>query len=122
MLQLGKELYIPNIKTLLSRFLFKQQYGADNEDIPKYDYPQYLSLVRVFNSANTFFYTPSDIGNIYGMHCEVIHTTLNLQDEGPQYDYIFINTNSEIDLMNGLEVAHILLRFGITMSYFYPNG
>ena len=67
--------------------------------------------------ANTIFRAPSDISGINGMHREYIRATPSWRKEGPQYDCIFLNTNSDMEGMYGLEVAHVLAFF----SFFFGD-
>lgn len=77
-LQLSKELHIPNLSILLSHFILKQQQSAnsscDNPDNP--NYPWHDGKIRVFNSTSTLFYVPSDISGICGMWRKFIRSTL----------------------------------------------
>jgi len=51
------------------------------------------------------------------MHREYIQATPSWRKEGPQYDCIFLNTNSDMEGMHGLEVAHVLAFF----SFFFGD-
>ena len=43
------------------------------------------------------------------------------QNEGPQYDCVFVKTNSEMEGMGGLDIAHIYQFFSFNyMGRFYP--
>lgn len=81
-LQLGEELRIPNITSLVSRFLFEQQYDSDVNDA-EHRYPRYIGRIKVFGSTSALFYAPSDVSGIHGMRREVIRSSPNWRNEGP---------------------------------------
>ncbi|KAF8552429.1 hypothetical protein OG21DRAFT_1477771 [Imleria badia] len=103
--QLGGELSIPNIVTLLATFLFDQQHQDDGDrrhdllNIPEHNYPYYDGKIKVVNSASASFYAPSDASGIHGMRREFIQT----------------------DPMSGLEVVHVLAFFSFYFKgIYYP--
>ena len=122
-LQLGEELCVPDISTLLARFLFEQQPKDDNAtqldpiNPSEHDYPRYEGKIKVFNSASALFYAPLDASGIHGMRQEIIRSTPNWRNAGARYDCAFVNANPESAPMNGLEVARILAFFS-----FYFRG
>lgn len=126
LLQLGEELHIPDLASVLSRFLFEQQQQRagdasletpDSED----NYPQYTGQIKVFSSASALFYAPSDVSGIHGMHREIIRSTPNWRNEGPRHDCVFVNANPETEPMNGLEVARVLAWFSFHFQgTYYP--
>ena len=123
--QLGDELSIPNITTLLATFLFEQQFQDDSDheflNIPEHDYPCYDGKIKMVNSASTLFYAPSDVSGIHGMRQEFICSTPLWRNEAPRYDCAFVNTPLETDLMSGLEVVCILAFFSFYFrGIYYP--
>ena len=124
--QLGGELRIQNIVTLLLIFLFEQQH-LDNSDqhellkIPEHHYPYYDGKTKVVNSASALFYAPSNASGIHGMRQEFIRSTPLWRNEGPQYDCAFVNVHPETDPMSGLEVMRILAFFSFYFrGIYYP--
>ena len=64
---LGEELGITNLIDLTHRFLFGQHFPGDQRDasqIPLSKCPWYNGRIRVFNSACTRFYAPSDLSGV----------------------------------------------------------
>ena len=123
-IQLNKELQIPDISNLLAWFLFEQLWKDDNEsdalETHEYNY-WYKGKIKVFNSATTLFYTPSDVSGIHGMWQEIIRSTPLWRNEGPCYDCAFMNANLEMESINGLEVVHILAFFSFHFrGSYYP--
>jgi hypothetical protein len=125
--QLGGELSIPNIVTLLATFLFDQQHQDDGDrqhdllNIPEHNYPYYDGKIKVVNSASASFYAPSDASGIHGMRREFIRSTPLWRNEGPRYDCAFVNVHPETDPMSGLEVVHVLAFFSFYFKgIYYP--
>lgn len=124
-LQLGEELHIPDIASILSRFLFEQHVLTSDPSVspntPEDSYPHYTGKIKVFNSASALFYAPSDVSGIHGMRREIIQSAPNWRNEGPRQDCVFVNANPETDPMNGLEVAHALAFFSFPFEgAYYP--
>ncbi|KAG0703375.1 hypothetical protein DFH29DRAFT_981942 [Suillus ampliporus] len=111
---LAEELGIPRLPNLLGRFLFEQLHSDDPHnpsDIPVTEYPLYLSKISVFNSASSRFYAPSDLSGIGGMHVEHIRSCPSWRNEHSCHDCVFVNTDSSLPGMQGLEVARVCTFF-----------
>ncbi|KAG1888937.1 uncharacterized protein F5891DRAFT_1131963 [Suillus fuscotomentosus] len=107
---LAEELNIPSLPDLLRRFLFQQLHPKDPRDpsnIPLAECPLYLSKISVFNSASSRFYAPSDLSGIGGMRVEHIRSCPIWRNEYQRHDCVFINTDSSLPGMQGLEVARV---------------
>ncbi|KAG1849689.1 hypothetical protein DFJ58DRAFT_716906 [Suillus subalutaceus] len=105
---LADELHIPHLPNLLRRFLFQQLHPddpRDPSDVPLAECPLYLSKIAVFNSASLRFYAPSDLSGIGGMHTEHIHSCPSWRGGHSRNDCVFVNTDSNLPGMQGLEVA-----------------
>ncbi|KAG2121978.1 hypothetical protein DEU56DRAFT_746253 [Suillus clintonianus] len=63
----------------------------------------YSWVVSVFNSAAASFYAPSDLSGTGGMQREHIHAL--------RHNCVFVNMNTDTDLMGGLAVARLLCFF-----------
>ncbi|KAG2028673.1 hypothetical protein BDR03DRAFT_882936, partial [Suillus americanus] len=72
----------------------------------------------VFNSASSRFYVPSDLSGIGGMRVEYIRSCPSWQNEHSRHDCVFVNTDSSLPGMQGLEVARIRAFF----SFQYQGG
>lgn len=111
---LAEELGIPCLPNLLGRFLFEQLHSddpRDPSDIPITEYPLYLGKISVFNSASSRFYAPSDLSGIGGMRVEHIRSCPSWRNEHSRHDCVFVNTDSSLPGMQGLEVARVCAFF-----------
>ncbi|KIK21860.1 hypothetical protein PISMIDRAFT_12004 [Pisolithus microcarpus 441] len=84
---LAIEIAVPNLPSLLSHFLFYQQYPDDSREaseIPITDCPHFEGSISVFNSASVQFYAPSDLSGL---------SAPLWRNEAPQYDCVFVGTN-----------------------------
>ena len=119
---LGEELCIPDITTLLARFLFEEQHKDDNaSDFLDNPEDHYDGTIKVVNSASALFYAPSDVSGIHGMRQEFIRSTPLWRNEAPHYDCAFVSTGPETGPMNGLEVVRVLTFFSIhDKGSYYP--
>ncbi|KAG1844111.1 hypothetical protein C8R48DRAFT_750903 [Suillus tomentosus] len=107
---LADELDIPRLPDLLGRFLFQQLHPndpCDPFDIPLAECPLYPGKISVFNSASSRFYAPSDLSGIGGMRVEHIRACPSWRNEYPRNDCVFVNTDSSLPGMQGLEVARV---------------
>jgi len=105
---------------MIRQFLYDQLYP--DSEIPSSQlevtaYPTFNGKISIFYSANATFRAPSDISGVNGMRREYIRATPSWRKEGPRYDCIFLNTNSEMEGMSGLEVARVLAFF----SFFFDD-
>ena len=68
---------------------------------------------KVFHSAVSTYYAPSDLSGIGGMHCERIRATPSWKRGPGQYDCVFIDKDPDLDGFCGLHVArvHLFLSF-----------
>ncbi|KAG1906308.1 uncharacterized protein F5891DRAFT_1182556 [Suillus fuscotomentosus] len=120
---LAEELNIPSLPDLLRCFLFQQLHPKDPRDpsnIPLTECPLYLSKISVFNSASSRFYAPSDLSGIGGMRVEHIRSCPIWRNEYQRHDCVFVNTDSSLPGMQGLEVAHVRAFF--SFSWFDKVG
>ncbi|KAG1767859.1 hypothetical protein EV702DRAFT_1182058 [Suillus placidus] len=109
-LALAEELDIPHLPDLLGHFLFQQLHPddpRDSSDIPLAECPRYLNKISVFNSASSRFYAPSDLSGIGGMRVEHIRSCPSWRNEHSRHDCVFVNTDSSLPGMQGLEVARV---------------
>lgn len=111
---LATELRVPDLPNLLRRFLQSQfcpNDSHDPEDIPYHECPVYEGRIRVYNSACSTFFAPSDLSGIHGMRREYIHSCPMWRNAGPHFDCVFIITDPQAEGMSGLDVAHVLCFF-----------
>ena len=74
----------------------------------------FYGKITFYSSAVATFYAPSDISGIGGMHHECIHAVKSWRKGPGHYDTIFVNTDSSMEVMQGLEVARVLLFFSFS--------
>ncbi|KAG1775765.1 hypothetical protein EV702DRAFT_1180194 [Suillus placidus] len=84
---------------------------CDPADIPAATCPRHEGSLKVFNSAAATFYAPSDPSRIGGMQCEHIRACPLWRNLYPRNDCVFVNTNPDVEGMQGLEVARVLCFF-----------
>ncbi|KAG1788627.1 uncharacterized protein HD556DRAFT_1195128, partial [Suillus plorans] len=64
----------------------------------------YPGKISVFNSASSRFYAASDLSGIGGMRIEHIHACPSWRNEYSRNDCVFVNTDSGLPGLQGLEV------------------
>ncbi|KAI6155779.1 hypothetical protein BKA82DRAFT_4326792 [Pisolithus tinctorius] len=109
---LAAELCLPQLPNILCRFLYSQLFPTDDlDDIALDECPPYDGSVRVYNSACSTFFAPSDLCGLYGMRREHIHSCPMWRNEGPRFDCVFVVTDPEAEGMRGLDIARVLCFF-----------
>ena len=108
------EIEQPNFPHLIQKFIYNQQHpnNISNANI----LPTFYGKITIYISAIATFYAPSDISGVGGMHCECIHAVKSWRKGPAHYDTIFVNTNSSLDGMQGLDVAHVRLFFSFSFE------
>ncbi|KAI6001491.1 hypothetical protein EDC04DRAFT_2583943, partial [Pisolithus marmoratus] len=79
--------------------------------IPLTELPCYDGQVRVFNSASSQFYVPSDLSRVSSMQTEYICSCLMWRNEGPCMDCVFIGTDPEASGMHAYSIVHVIVFF-----------
>jgi hypothetical protein len=113
---LSEELELPNFPQLIQEFIHNQAHAAD-PDPPVFDplsAPLFLGKVAVFNSAAASFYAPSDLSSVGGMRREHIRALPCWRGGAPRYDCVFVNMDTDTDIMNGLAIARVLCFFSFS--------
>ncbi|KAG1869944.1 hypothetical protein F4604DRAFT_1584059, partial [Suillus subluteus] len=116
---LAVELNIAHLPNLLRQFLFEQIHPDDPQDlseVPEFHFPGYDGRISVFNSASSRFYSPSDLSGIGGMCTEYIRACPQWRNEYARNDCVFVNTNPELEGMQGFDVARVLCFFSFTFQ------
>ncbi|KAH7909933.1 hypothetical protein BJ138DRAFT_1127279 [Hygrophoropsis aurantiaca] len=113
---LAKEMAIPPsyLQRLIRWFLFTQLHPDDPrnpEDVPSALCPRHEGELKVFNSAAATFFAPSDPSGIGGMRREHIRACPLWRNIHSRNDCVFINADSGLEGMLGLEIARILCFF-----------
>jgi len=93
----------------------------DPEHIPLDKCPFYDGQVRVYNSACSTFFAPSDLSGLYGMRREYIRSCPMWRNEGPRLDCVFVVTDPQAEGMRGMDVARVLCFFSFRyLGKLYP--
>ncbi|KAF8808259.1 hypothetical protein BYT27DRAFT_7232691 [Phlegmacium glaucopus] len=93
--ELGVHLNIRDLGGLISRFVYEQEHAdSDSEipldDIPLADLPQFEGNIRVFPSAVSIYYAPSDKSGNRGMFRERIRSVESWRNGPARYDCLFV--------------------------------
>jgi hypothetical protein len=122
-LDAANKLECPQFPSLVRRFLRGQLYPDLGTQSPNLAYPSLQGHVSIVYSAVATFRAPSDISGMNGMHREHIRATQSWRQGKARYDCVFINSNSDLDGMGGLEVARVLTFFAFThQGREYPSA
>lgn len=109
-LALAATLDVPSLVELIRRFLFDQLHrNDDNAGVAQSldDCPPFSQNVYVHNSAEAVYHAPSDPSSVAGMRREFIRATPNWRKGEPRYDCVFVNMNSALPGIFGLETARV---------------
>jgi hypothetical protein len=111
-MQLGAHLSIPNLHKLISHFLYEQENPDDDtplDDIPLDSFPVVKGRVRVFPSAISMYYAPSDKSGIRGMFRERIRAVDSWRKGPGRHDTVFLSGDPGKEGFLGLLVARVRL-------------
>ncbi|KIN95271.1 hypothetical protein M404DRAFT_166190 [Pisolithus tinctorius Marx 270] len=115
---------MPQFPEILRRFLHGQLYPADAcdpQEIPFNECPFYDGKLRIYNSASSTFFAPSDLSGVYGMCREYIHSCSMWRNEDPCFDCVFVVTDPQVEGMRALDVARVLCFFSFRyLQMVYP--
>ena len=106
----------PRLVEYIRRFLYDQFHpdaetcGMDVQLDLCPEIAEYLG-VKVFHSATSVYYAPSDLSGIGGMHRERIRATPSWKGGPGRYDCVYIGKDAELEGFRGLHVARVRLFF-----------
>ena len=72
--------------------------------------------IRVYHSATSTYYAPSDLSGIGGMHREIIRATPSWKKGPGRYDCIYVENDAELEGFSGLLVARVNLFFSFSFE------
>jgi hypothetical protein len=101
---------------LIWQFIYKQQHSNDVSNPSTPDLPMFYGKISIYSSAIATFHVPSDISGIGGMCHEHIHAVKSWRKGPGRYDMIFVNTDSSMEGMQGLDIACVRLFFRFIMK------
>ncbi|KAH9954257.1 hypothetical protein BJV74DRAFT_880185 [Russula compacta] len=114
----------PRFPELVRRFLYDQlnlDSNIPSTEVDLEDCPHFRGSVYVYHSAIARFYAPSDLCGAGGMYRECIRSNPNWRGEYAQRDTMFVETNADLDGMQGMAIGCALLFFSFTFrDCYYP--
>jgi len=113
---IATEIEQPKFPDLIWQFIYNQQHSNDISNTSIEGFPMFYGKITIYSSAVTTFHAPSNISGIGGMCHEHIHTVKSWRNGPGHYDMIFINTDSLMEGMQGLDVACVQLFFHFLMT------
>jgi len=108
------EIGLPDFPGLIEQFIYNQQHPDNASDDSSLDFPTFYGKITIYPSAVATFHAPSDISGVGGMRRERIRAVKSWRKGPGRYDTIFINTNSSMEGMEGLDVARARLFFSFS--------
>lgn len=103
---------------LVQQFLTEQLYpNKDPTQIPTgiMDRPRYDGRIRVFHSAASTFFAPSDLSGTGGMKREHIRVSPRWRNEYARKDCVFVITDPNVPGMRGMDIAQVLTFFSFRL-------
>ncbi|KAH9988442.1 hypothetical protein BJV74DRAFT_885330 [Russula compacta] len=114
----------PRFPELVRRFLYDQlnlDSNIPSTEVDLEDCPHFGGSVYVYHSAIAHFYAPSDLCGAGGMYRERIRSNPNWRGEYAWRDTMFVETNADLDGMQGMAIGRALLFFSFTFrDCYYP--
>ena len=101
----------PKFPLVFRQFLYKDRNPEEQFAPPTIEEcPAFDSAIKVYHSAVTTFYAPSDLSRSGGLRHEQICSTPNFFGH-PRYDTVFVVVNDSRPGMEGMEIGRVLLFF-----------
>lgn len=114
---IADEIEQPDFTHLIQKFLWDQQHNGSQPDInipPPLILSAFYEKITTYPSALSLFHAPSDLSGVGGVRREHIRAVRVWRKGPPRYDTMFINSDSNIEGMRGLEVARARLFFSFS--------
>jgi hypothetical protein len=111
---IAAEIGQPDLPNLIRQFIYNQQHSDDASNASISDLPVFYGKIAIYPSALATFHAPSNISGIGGMRRERIRALKSWRNGAGRYDTIFVNTDSSVDGMRGLDVARVRLFFSFS--------
>jgi hypothetical protein len=115
-----------DFQDLIRRFLFDQAYlnapnAPSSSDVPLEQCPPFHSPISVYHTMMAVFYSPSDPCGPHGMRRESIRSTPCWRKGAPRRDTVFVERDTAVPGIHGLDVVRLLALFSFTCAgKYYP--
>ena len=101
----------PKFPLIFRQFLYKDHNPEEQFAPPTIEKcPAFNGAIKVYHSAVTTFYVPSELSRSGGLRCEQICSMPNFFGH-PHYDTVFVVVNDSQPGMEGMEIGRVLLFF-----------
>ncbi|KAG0695978.1 hypothetical protein DFH29DRAFT_1004961 [Suillus ampliporus] len=121
---LADKLDIPNLADLVRQFLVEQLHpDKDPTEVPSsfMESPCYEGWIRVFNSAVSTFFAPSDLSGLGRMKRKYIRVSPMWRGGHARKDCVFVITDPHAPGMQGMDIAQVLTFFSFRLrGGYYP--
>jgi hypothetical protein len=100
----------PDFSHLIQLLIYNQEHPDSNSDITHISLtalPTFHGKISIYPSTLATFYAPSDICSAGGMCSECIHAVTSWRKGASRFDTVFVNTDSTVEGMWGLDVARM---------------
>jgi hypothetical protein len=111
---IAAEIEQPELPNLIRQFIYDQQHSDDDSNASIPDLPMFYGKITIYPSAVAMFHAPSDTSGIGGMRRERIRAVKSWRNGPSRHDTIFVNTDSSLEGMQGLDVARVQLFFSFS--------
>ena len=110
---IAAEIELPEFPVLIRQFIYNQKHSDDVSNASVPDLPMFYDKITIYSSALATFHAPSNISGIGGMCRKRIRAMKSWRNGPGRYDTIFVNMDSSMDGMRGLDVARVRLFFSL---------
>ena len=105
----------PDFLDLIQQFIYREQHPDNaSDDSSVSALPSFYGKIDVYPSAVATFHAPSDLSGIGGMRRERIRAVESWRNGPRRHDTVFVNIDSSIEGMQGLEIARVRLFFSFS--------
>jgi hypothetical protein len=99
---------LPTFHQIMQHFLVRHALGCDPATFAAALWPQFAGWIRVYTSAKTTFYAPSDLAGRDGMHREIIRSADRWYGKYTRRDTVLVRTGEPGDIMGGFRAGRVL--------------
>jgi hypothetical protein len=92
----------------MQHFLVRHVLGQDPAVFALALWPHFAGWIRVYSSATTVFYAPSDLAGRNGMHREIVRSADRWYGKYTRRDTVLVRTGDPGDTMGGFRIGRVL--------------